>query len=248
MSQYFYQADKLAFQYNALTVLEELRFRLFELTAVSEQSIAAFHKAVQERSPGGTDGHATLVKYRFSSAIGLIQTLKDVLPIAIPCFAWDSFVTRIPESATIQNLRNALIHDGQQAVNMYADGKYFVAVNIRRQGVRKQPFEILASEDDVETLTLRFYELFTWELAELLGQLDGAKKLRGQRFSPEWFQGAAEHPALARFQIQVPDYPAQPDTTTPQPLEEARAVALEITGNCRRRLEKLAAMPKISFP
>ena len=51
MSQYFYQTDKLAFQYNALTTLEELRFRMFELSKVSEASIAGFHKAILDKMP-----------------------------------------------------------------------------------------------------------------------------------------------------------------------------------------------------
>ncbi|MFT4503208.1 hypothetical protein [Caballeronia sp. 15711] len=199
MSEYFYQADSLAFQYQTLFTLRELRFRLNELQDASKASIAAFHKSLTSRTTVDDRPLNTLVRYRFSSAIGMTQTLKDVLETAIPRFSWVTFVADIPHAETLQSLRNAVTHDGQYAVTLWADGQWYLAVNVSRPGRGKKIHEILAPAEDVEKLALSFFEDVANRLHALIGNLQASGKLSGPVLPGEWFEAATRHPALKRF-------------------------------------------------
>lgn len=249
MAQYFYEADALAFQYHVLNTLKEIRYRLHELTTASARSIEAFHHQVREKKNVTNAEFATPVKYGFSAALAPLQTLKDLLEKVIPGFNFEAFLEDIPGGVMLLQLRHAVVHDGQQPVALYADGRFYVAVDTRRMGQsKKKKIEILAPEEDVETITLRFYENFSRGLANALATMDEADKLHGPAYSIEWFQEAAKHPSLRRFNIPVNALELEATQTPHSPLDESQAVALEIAETSRRRLQYLSSLPAIPFP
>jgi hypothetical protein len=247
MERYFFEADGLAFQFNALRTLQELKFRLKELSAVCREAIEEFHIDVRERRTEKKKGIGPRVQFRFSSVLGLIQTLKDVLPNAIPGFDFDSLLASTTDGNLVQNIRNAVIHDGQEAVTMYADGQYFIAVDIRRKGRGRSVHEIAAPSVDVETFALQFYEQVSQQLIRVLDEMPQSAKLRGRQFSMEWMRAAVRHPNLARFKLEIPEPMEFPDKELPRPLDDARGVLLEIELFCRARLAELSQLPKIPF-
>ncbi|KVN23039.1 hypothetical protein WT09_05725 [Burkholderia stagnalis] len=248
MSQYFYEADKLEFQYHTLNTLREVRYRLHELTTSSRRSIEAFQNAVRAKADIMSIDFATPVMYGFSAALAPLQTFKDLLPLVIPGFNFATFLGGISDGEMFLQLRHAIVHDGQQTLALSADGRFYVAVNIRRTGQRKT-VEILAPAEDIETITLRFYEQFGRNLADALAAMDDTDKLRGPAYSTEWFQEAAKHPSLKRFDIPMMASDSLAATQMPySPLDMAHTVTLEIAQSCRLRLEELANIPLVPFP
>jgi len=248
MPEFFYEADHLAFQHHTLNALQEVRYRLHDLTTWSRRSIAAFHDAVKAKSANVTHTEfGSPVKYSFSAALAPLQTLRDLLQKVIPGFKFDTFLSAIPDGEMFRQLRHAIVHDGQPAVALYVDGRFFVAVNIRRTGQNRK-IEILAPHDDVETATLRFYEEFCRALADEFATMKDEDKLCGPAYSVEWFQEAVKHPSLKRFKLSVPERDLAATQTQSSPLNLAHEVTLEIAQNCRLRLEELAAIPPVNFP
>lgn len=247
MPEYFYRADQLAFQYQTLSILRELRFRLNELSAASKVSIDAFQRSIIERTTNDDVASSMVVRYRFSSAIGLLQTLKDVLATAISGFSWSAFVSQLSQAETVQNLRNAMVHDGQQPVALWADGQCYIAVNISRPGLGKKVHEICAPADDVETLTLRFFGDFAERLHSMLIHLPESQKHFGPPLPREWFEAAMKHPSLKRFQLELPPPTDVASANGKRPLDACQEVLGVIAAECRARLVEISQLPVMPF-
>lgn len=247
MSEYFFRADQLAFQHQTASVLKELQFRLSELSEASKASIAAFHQAVATKKEQNDKELSKRVSYRFSSAIGMIQTLKDVLKTAIPGFSWEDFSSDIYQAEMLQQLRNAVIHDGQPAVTLWADGQCYSAVNIKRSGQGKKVYDILAPAEDVETLALRYFKDLANCLNETLAKLSESEKLSGPPFPREWFEAAVKHPSLERFQLSLPPQPDRHDSEDVKPLDACQDLLRSIAAQCQARLSEISKLPTVPF-
>jgi hypothetical protein len=248
MTEYFFRADRLAFQHQTFYTLKELQFRLKELSDASKASIAAFHKSHADREAYDDRPLSTVVRYRFSSAIDLIQTFKDMLKAAVPAFSWEAFVKEIPQAELLQNIRNAVRHDGQHAVTLWADGQCYLAVNVSRVGQGKKIHDIVAPDEDVETLALRYFEDFANRLDAYFVGLPQSEKLSGPPLPYEWYEAATNHPALKRFQIKLPATRADLSADAITPLDACGDLLKVIASECRMRLSEIRALPIVPFP
>ncbi|MBT2794984.1 hypothetical protein [Paraburkholderia strydomiana] len=248
MDDFFHESDTLAFQYQMLSAVQEMDFRINELIGASSACIDAFLNAIREKTPNSDDHPGELIRYRFSSLIGLIQTLKDVASKAIHEFSWSRFAEGIEYAELVQNLRNAIIHDAHPVDALYVDGQCYVAVNIRRKGQGKKRIEILAPKEDIETVVLVFFGSLSTNLAQHIRGLPIPQKLKGRALSDEWFAAAAAHPALSRFNIKLQPgrLPAAP-VSEPAPLDSAAALLEQISVRCHARLKLISNLPKIPF-
>lgn len=249
MQIYFRESDKLTYQHQALGAVRELDFRLNEFIDASRACIEAFHTAVREKTSGDDPALGRLLRYRFSSLIGLIQTLKDVTSKSIDDFSWDEFADTVSHAKVVQDLRNAAIHDAHPIAQLYAHGQCYVAVDISRKGQGKKQIEILAPEVDIETLALAFFASVSTNLARLIRDLPDTEKLNGPPLPYEWHEAAIRHPALSRFNLELPPRPL-PDVppSEPCPLDSAAALLDAISMRCQARLREISNLPEVPFP
>lgn len=249
MDDYFHKSDRLTFQHQTLGAVRELDFRLNEFVEASRACIEAFHTAFRDKTSGDDPAPGRLLRHRFSSLIGLIQTLKDVASKSIAYFSWDELSDTVSHAKVMQDLRNAAIHDAHPIAQLYADGRCYVAVNTRRKGQGKRQIEILAPEVDIETLALAFFASLSTNLAQLIRDLPEIEKLNGPPLPYEWHEAAIRHPALSRFNLELP--PRQlPDglASEPAPLDSAAALLDAISIRCQTRLKEISNLPEVPFP
>jgi hypothetical protein len=158
-------------------------------------------------------------------------------------------------SDLFRKLRNAIVHDGYQPINAWADGRYYLPVNVKRTAkLRGKDVEvdIIAPDEDVETLCLQFAASYCEKLSVKIDGLAPAQKLRGLERSPEWFAAASNHPALRPFLDSV--HPSRredkrdPNVVLPVPLDQAVVKLRETMDLCLARLDELKSIPKYPFP
>ena len=72
------------------------------------------------------------INYSFNALVNTFQSLKDALETATgQRIAWSHF-SNVRHSNFIKDCRNAITHDGMQIINVYSDGKYYIASKIER--------------------------------------------------------------------------------------------------------------------
>lgn len=250
---YYHVVDKLAFQHQLLDVVKEMKFRLEELVEASRCEIAAFEDMMRTKSDKSELLKKHTFNYRFSSALGLIQTLRDTLKGALgPA---NTLVDDIESSSRhgefFRLLRNALVHDGYQPTGMWIDGRYYLPVGIERKGPKDQTVRIPRKSEDVESLWLEFSSDYCRELASRLRSLAPEEKLNENRYDYEWFEAAWDHPAAKRFSTATTrksrdEWPERSADAVPA-LDNAAAILLDIHTWCESRLLELKALPVYPF-
>jgi hypothetical protein len=198
MTDYYNKFGSLSYQHHLHSLVEELQFRLTELVTACKRSIEFF-----DRSEEIPKGERQIIQYRFGSLLGMVQTFKDVLPPAMGAdFDWDTFFSLIRYNDLIQQVRNAVIHDGYQSISMYVEGQYFIPVGVERKGQGKNKLKKFeAPPEDIETIALKFVQDFSSQLAARIRALPPAAILEGPPYEREWFNSATRHPVVARFNI-----------------------------------------------
>ncbi|SOZ24691.1 hypothetical protein CBM2608_A50035 [Cupriavidus taiwanensis] len=250
MNDYFHEVDTLSYQHQVRLASNELAFRVGELVDVSKAAIVAFQQQVRQRGEVTDEKYGRVLQYRFTSLIALAQTFKDVLGRAIEGFDWDSIVADVEHAATVQSMRNAIVHDSYPMLSLYSDGRYYFAVSVRRQGQGKKTVDIEVPAHDVETFSLEYVRSLSARLSNYLRQLPESIKLKGPQFDYDWFANAVKHPVILRFGVTLPsreEY-GKLDLKNPPPLETAADILDSLVSFCTARLEELSKLPEMPFP
>ncbi|WP_454753908.1 hypothetical protein [Cupriavidus necator] len=244
MTKYFHHVDSLAFQHQVLETSKELHFRLAELVEASKASIDEFNESIRagkaaEKPPG------SLFQYRFTSLIALVQTYKDLIKEAKLDFSWGSLIENVAHADLMQNMRNSLVHDGYRLIALWAEGKFYVAVNIRRKGPRDKLVEMEAPAQDIETLCLEYVRSFSAELSTRLRELPESAKLKGPYYDYDWFAAAMQHPVLGQYRQPLPgreEY-AKLKIDNSSPLDAATTVLAAVHDVCESRMKERLQPP-----
>ena len=239
MSTYFHHVDTLAFQHQVAETSKELHFRLDELIQASKASIDAFNESVRtqkatEKSPGN------VFRYRLTSLIALVQTYKDLIKEAELGFSWGSLIADVAHADLMQRMRNSLVHDGYRLIALWAEGKFYVAANILRKGMRGELVEIEAPAQDAEMLCLEYVRSFSAALSARLRELSESAKLKGPYYDYDWFAAAMQHPAVGEFRQPMPsreEY-AKLKTDESSPLDIAVGVLTAVHDVCETRIKE----------
>ena len=227
-----------------------MSFRLNELIDASRSEISRFHKSIYLK--GQVEEERTgLVAYRFGSFIALLQTFRDALDKAVgEDIDRESLVEGVPHASFLFQLRNALVHDGYQAVSLWVDGRYYFPVNIKRKGFGNKIIYIDAPVVDVETLTLQYALVYSQRLAALIDSLPVEQKLKGCQQGADWYRAAFSHSEVKRLlgdnAINEADlsFISEP---LPVPLDLTVGHLREITKICADRLEELDQLTVVPF-
>lgn len=101
------------------------------------------------------------INYLFNALANNFQALKDSLKVATgKDITWARLIENIRHAKFVKESRNAIAHDGMEVINAYADGKYFVANEIKRIDEKDNSINIDAPDEDILSL---IYE-FTYDL------------------------------------------------------------------------------------
>lgn len=250
MEKYYHEVDTLAFQHQVNSISKEMNFRLSELIDASRSEISQFYESVHLKEEVEKEQSEVMV-YRFGSFISLLQTFRDALVKAVgEDVDQASLVSGVPHAHFLFLLRNALVHDGYQAVSLWVDGRHYFPVSIKRQGLGGKVIYIDAPAVDVETLTLQYALVYSQRLVALIENLPAERKLKGRRQSVDWYKAAFSHSEVKR--LLGADVPSEDDLSfvsepLPVPLDMAVRSLREITRVCNDRLQELDNLPLVPF-
>lgn len=174
--------------------VQEMRFRLSELRDVCQSSRYRF----EEGNPYASDD-GRLINFHFAAFSSLVQTIKDILPVVSGQELNWSDMSDVRHMSFMQAVRNAITHDGNPVVNLWADGRFYIACNFVRLGRRGEPVEVEAPVEDIETLTVQFTGDLCSYLRSALLPLRGDKALSDPLYGFEFFDKAIKHPAVPEF-------------------------------------------------
>ncbi|MBW3507916.1 hypothetical protein [Janthinobacterium sp. NKUCC06_STL] len=255
MTIFYHDVDPLAFQYQVLGVAKEMKFRLTELIEASSREIALYQLAMESGRPSeeANEPRENVFAYRFGSLIALLQTFRDALIGALGKTAdISSLEIDVPHAELFRNLRNALVHDGYQPLNLWVEGRYYFPVNIRRTGMGGKVVLIDAPAEDIETLALQYVSGYGLRLAILLETLPPQQRLQGPQRDYDWFQAASKHPAVEKMKIMM-ELPSRdkwpvPPTDERHPIDVAASQLRELIKTCETRLSTLDLLRTYPFP
>lgn len=255
MSTYYHFIDVMAFQHQVSHAAAELKFRMNELIAASQAEITHFQNSMPPLSISLDEKRPRPVSYRFSSVLAMLQTFKDALIGAgVITKGASDIEDGVHHADLFRKLRNAIVHDGYRPISLWADGRYYLPVNVKRiykQGNKETVVEIIAPDEDVETLCLQFAASYCDALVGRLGALPAEQKLRGWEFNQDWFAAAKNHPTVRPHLAKIDPCKIRDlrtsDDEMPTPLDDAVFKLKEIADFCRARLRELESMPIYPF-
>jgi len=185
---------RVQFAHFLLHKVRELRFRLSELLDVCQTSRRRF--SVQDPM---ASSDCRLVNFHFSAFSSLIQTIKDILPVVAGHEVTWSDLANVQHIQFMQAVRNAVTHDGNPVINLWIEGRYYVACDILRLGQNQNPIRIQAPADDIETLVIRFTAELCSHLRDTVSLILKSEALKGPLYGVEFFDSAVDHPAFPEF-------------------------------------------------
>ena len=246
MTTFYHEINRLDFQHQVVNVSEELEFRMRELIQASRLDIELFEKSVSAGEPIEGPKPKTF-PFRFNSVLALLQTFRDTLTKALDLKKKDipSLDEGVKHAELFRKLRNLVVHDGYQPLGMWAYGRYYLPVSIKRKDQFGDHVFIEAQAKDVETLCLEYALSFSSALCKRLNELPADQKLNGYQYSPDWILAASTHPAvkddpaLKNLPV-ISDWPAY---TSPPPFEKAAQKLSEVADLCLSRLNELVPVP-----
>ncbi|NYF20264.1 hypothetical protein HDC36_001725 [Xanthomonas sp. JAI131] len=180
--------------YFLLHKTREIRFRLSELLNVCETSRWRFAKNEPPIEGGGQ-----LVNFHFSALSSIVQTIKDLIPVISEKTVTWTDLSNIRHMQFMHSARNAITHDGNPVVNMWADGRYYIAIDFLRLDRNQNPVSVKAPLEDIETLSIQFTMDLCSYLKEMISPLLESPALTGPLYGAEFFDNAIKHPAVPEF-------------------------------------------------
>jgi len=200
---------RVQFAYFLLHKVRETKFRLSELLNVCQASRRRF-----DAKRPNPEGGSQIVNFHFAAFSSLVQTIKDILPVVSERkVAW-SDLSDIRHAQFMREVRNAITHDGNPVINLWADGRYYVACDFVRLNEKQQPARVRAPVEDIETIVIQFTSDLCSHLRNQVLPLLGQEALAGPMYGLEFFENAINHPAVPEFARRL--Y-AEADRSTLQP-------------------------------
>jgi hypothetical protein len=246
MSTFYHELTQLDFQHQVVNVSGELEFRMRELIEASREDIERFRKSMLFGTPV-PEPKPNPFPFRFGSVLALLQTFRDTLIRALDLKKKDipGLEDGVQHVELFRKLRNLVVHDGYQPLGMWAYGRFYLPVSIKRNNHFGETVLIEAPVEDMETLCLEYARSFSLKLANRLANLPADKKLNGHQFRPEWIIAASSHPAVKDEPLlkDVPSPSDWPAYTSPPPLDKAAAKLRDIADLCLARLNELELLP-----
>lgn len=177
-----------------LNKVRETRYRLSELLNVCQSSRRRF----VAREPRA-EGSGQTVNFHFSAFASIVQTIKDILPVVSDRkVAW-SELSDVRHVQFMHAIRNAITHDGNPVINLWIDGRYYVACDFIRFTQNQVPVRVLAPKEDIETLVIQFTSDLCSHLKSAVYPLLGSSALTGPMYGAEFFDEAIKHSAVPDF-------------------------------------------------
>jgi hypothetical protein len=174
--------------------MRETSFRLSELLNVCQASRRRF---LAKESQVTNDGR--LVNFHFSAFSSLVQTIKDILPVVADQRVTWSDLSNVRHMQFMRAIRNAITHDGNPVINLWTDGRFYVACDFLRLDQNQQQVRVQAPTEDVETLAIQFTTDLCSHLRCAVSPLVGNDALTGPLYGAEFFDNAMNHPAVPAF-------------------------------------------------
>lgn len=224
--------------------LEELLFHLQCVVNACDETLRLFND--QKPTPNETQ---RAVVYGFSALANCVQTLKDAVKTSTGNeLPWSS-IKSLRHGAFMYEARNAVTHDGNPVISAWADGRYFVPVNICRIGDKGKLITIPAPTADVRTLCLEFSEDFGRLLRQTLLAAHTEPALEGMPFSIEELDNAFGEssviPDFARklFLNNRNEIAAQIQTVEHDPVAQAVQHLDDLVAYCEGAQKKMTKQP-----
>ncbi|TQP01929.1 hypothetical protein [Vibrio cholerae] len=168
--------------------LSELEYRLNEILTLCNRSTEQYRN-------GNSELKGQELNFAFSAFSGQLQTIKDVLPVISGNEISWAMLGEVKHAKFIKGCRNAITHDGQQVINMWIEGKYYVACDFYRV-TSKGGEIIIAPSEDIATICIEFtlglIDLVKQCLDSLVYDLSESQPLYNVRF----YDAAIRHPAI----------------------------------------------------
>jgi hypothetical protein len=210
----------------------ELKHRLAQVLEICTESQQRFNTKQEPR-----EGESRELNYRFAAFSSLVQTLKDILPVLTDqAISWSS-LKHVRHMEFIKQSRNAITHDGNPVINMWADGCYYVACDFVRLDQHGKPELVKAPTKDVATICLEFTLDFTSEIRRVTKPLIGLQGLASPLYGSEFFDQAILHPAVPEFARELyRNTTKQAESSDSCPLNETCEVLDSLIATCNAQL------------
>lgn len=173
----------------------EYHFLLSELITICDRSRENFNAKHEQ-----LEGDGKLINYRFSALASQVQTLKDIVPVLVDkAVAWSDFAD-VRHMNFMHGARNAITHDGNHLVNLWTEGKYYVAVPfVRYDALKKKMVSVTPPLVDIRTSTLEFTNDLMIKIHELIESVASEAEIALPVYGVEFFDSAIQHPAIPQF-------------------------------------------------
>ncbi|MCQ8118976.1 hypothetical protein [Methylomonas rosea] len=172
----------------------EYRFRLSEVLEVSDRSLNTFNSKLPQNNSDGR-----LLTYAFSAMTSQVQTIKDIVPVLLDREVPWSEYKNVRHMDFVAGARNAITHDGNPIIDLWVDGKYYVASPFLRIGARGETITVVPPTEDLATVSLEFTHDFSAKLLELVEGTANDPSILKPIYGREYFEEAMRHPAIPEF-------------------------------------------------
>lgn len=223
---------RLQFAHFLAHKVRETRFRFLEVSDICQESRRRF---VAQQAQAQGDGQ--LINYRFAAFSSLVQTIKDIIPVVLERDVSWSSLSKIRHLQFVQSIRNAITHDGNPVINLWVDGRYYVACDFVRLGQKQKPIEVKAPSEDIHTIVLQFTEDLCSYLHSVFSRFLGDQSLVGPLYGQEFFTKAINHSAIPEFAqgLYWESYDSNFKPASSEPLSEVLEELDSLVALCRER-------------
>lgn len=226
---------RLQFAHFLAHTVQEVRFRFLEVSDVCQESRRRF-VAQQPQAKG----EGELINYRFAAFSSLVQTIKEILPIILERNVSWSSLSHIRHLQFMHSIRNAITHDGNPVINLWVDGRYYVACDFVRLGQNQKPVTVKTPTEDIHTVVLEFTADLCTYLHKVSSFYVGDQSLIGPLYGQDFFANAINHPSIPEFAqrlYQESDHsdlklnPSEPLSEALEELDLLVALCRDVKGN-----------------
>tara|TARA_B100000614_G_scaffold171331_1_gene152511 strand:+ start:382 stop:1095 length:714 start_codon:yes stop_codon:yes gene_type:complete len=174
--------------------INEFEYRLSQVLEVCTDALRLFE--IEKES---TAGHGRELNYRFAAFSSLVQTMKDILPVLTGDPVRWSSLNDVRHIDFIKKSRNAITHDGKPIINMWVEGRFYVACDFVRIDGRDNIEIVEVPKEDVATICLEFTLDLSSILLRIIKPFKNNCEYIGPMYTAEFFNKAFEHQAIPEF-------------------------------------------------
>lgn len=172
----------------------EYRLRLSEVLEVTDRSLNTFNTKLPQN-----DSDGRLLTYAFSAMVSQVQTIKDIVPVLLDRKVPWSEYKNVRHMDFVTGARNAITHDGNPIINLWADGKYYVALPFVRIDAKREVIKVVPPADDIAAVSLEFTHDFFAKVIELVESTASDPEILRPIYGRDYFEEAMRHPAISEL-------------------------------------------------